>query len=88
MLPQLGISGGTPAPRKLRPASISIAEAQSLRPRKIDAVRAGAGDTVQSLASRMAGDNKLAHFLMLNGREAGQPLRPGEPLKIVVFAEP
>src|SRR5713226_6121199 len=29
MLPQLGTSGGTPAPRKLRPASISIAEAQT-----------------------------------------------------------
>src|SRR4029077_9624027 len=29
MLPQLGISGGTPAPRKLRPASISMAEAQT-----------------------------------------------------------
>jgi len=67
---------------------ISAEEAQRLRPRKIDALRAGPGDTVQSLASRMAGENKLAHFLMLNGREANQPLRPGEPLKIVVFGAP
>ena len=29
MLPQLGTSGGTPAPRKLKPASISMAEAQT-----------------------------------------------------------
>src|SRR5713226_8281518 len=29
MLPQLGTSGGTPAPKKLKPASISIAEAQT-----------------------------------------------------------
>src|SRR5277367_361048 len=29
MLPQLGTSGGTPAPRKLSPASISMAEAQT-----------------------------------------------------------
>jgi hypothetical protein len=36
----------------------------------------------------MAGDNKLAHFLMLNGRDPGQPLIPGEPLKIVVFGLP
>jgi hypothetical protein len=36
----------------------------------------------------MAGDNKLAHFLMLNGRAANQPIRPGEPLKLVVWARP
>ena len=29
MLPQLGISGGTPAPRNDRPASISMAEAHT-----------------------------------------------------------
>ena len=29
MLPQLGTSSGTPAPRKLRLASISMAEAQT-----------------------------------------------------------
>ena len=28
MLPQVGISGGVPAPRKDRPASIRMAEAQ------------------------------------------------------------
>jgi predicted Zn-dependent protease len=67
---------------------ISAEEAQGLRPRKIDAVRAGTGDTVQSLASRMAGDNKMAHFLMLNGRQPNQPIRAGEPLKIVVFGAP
>ena len=67
---------------------ISAAEAQSLRPRRIEAVQAGTGDTVQSLASRMAGDNKLAHFLMLNAREPDQPLKAGEPLKIVVYGTP
>jgi predicted Zn-dependent protease len=67
---------------------ISSEEAQSLRPRKIEAVQARAGDTAASLASRMAGDNKLAHFLMLNGRQPSQPLRPGEPLKIVVYGAP
>ncbi|MDQ3470953.1 MAG: M48 family metalloprotease [Pseudomonadota bacterium] len=67
---------------------ISREEAQSLRPRKIEAVRASSGDSVASLASRMAGDNKLAHFLMLNGREPNQPLRPGEPLKLVVYGAP
>lgn len=67
---------------------ISAQEARSLRPRMIDAVRSGPGDTVRSLASRMAGDNKLAHFLMLNGRQPNEPLRPGEPLKLVVYGSP
>jgi predicted Zn-dependent protease len=67
---------------------IDEAEARALRPRVIDSLRARPGDTVQSLAARMAGDNKLAHFLMLNGRAANQPIRPGEPLKLVVWARP
>ncbi len=67
---------------------LTAEEAQRLRPRKIEAVQASANDTVTSFASRMAGDNKLAHFLMLNGRGPNQPLRPGEPLKIVVFGAP
>lgn len=67
---------------------LSDEEAQSLRPRKIEAVQASAGDTPISLASRMAGDNQLAHFLMLNGRTPDQPLWPGEPLKLVVFGTP
>ena len=65
---------------------IGEAEARGLRPRVIDGLRAGPGDTAQALAARMAGDNQLAHFLVLNGRTAEQPLRPGEPLKIVVWA--
>jgi predicted Zn-dependent protease len=69
---------------------ISEAEARSLRPRVIDSVRVGPGDTVQSLAAQMAGasENPLAHFLMINGRSAGQPLRPGEPVKLVVYGSP
>lgn len=67
---------------------LSREEAQRLRPRKIESVRAGTGDTPESLAGRMAGDHKLAHFLMLNGREPGDRLLPGEPLKIVVFGQP
>ncbi len=63
-------------------------EARSLRPRRIEAVQASASDSPASLASRMAGDNKLAHFLMLNARRPDQPLRPGEPLKLVVFGAP
>jgi hypothetical protein len=35
----------------------------------------------------MAGDNRVDHFLTLNGRSADQPIRPGEPLKLVVWAD-
>ncbi len=61
-------------------------EARQLRPRVIRSVVARPQDTVASLAALMAGDHKLAHFLVLNGRTPGQPLRPGEPLKLVVVA--
>ena len=64
---------------------ITEAEARSLRPRIIDTIRVQRGDTVQSLAARMASENKLAHFLMLNGRTAGQAIAPGEPIKLVVY---
>ena len=81
----------SPAPAKLADlfASfrlISEAEAASLRPRVIDSRRASASDTIQSLAAEMAGHNKLDHFLMLNGRTANDPIRPGDPLKLVVWA--
>ena len=61
-------------------------EAASLRPRTIEVVPTAPGDTPQSLARRMASDHPLDHFLMLNGRSADQPLRPGELVKIVTFA--
>ena len=41
---------------------------------------------MQSLPE-MAGDNKLAYFLELYGRSPDQPIRPGEPLKLVVYGE-
>ena len=39
------------------------------------------------LAARMSTDSPREHFLMLNGRTAQQPLRPGELVKIVSFAD-
>jgi predicted Zn-dependent protease len=62
---------------------LSPAEAAQLRPRRIRVVTPGPNDSLQGLASLMASENPLDHFLMLNGRSAGQPLRPGEPVKIV-----
>ena len=65
---------------------VSSEEAASLRPRRIEVVRAKPGDTAPALAARMAVDDKLGHFLMLNGRSADQPLRPGELVKIVSYS--
>jgi predicted Zn-dependent protease len=61
-------------------------EAARLRPRRIRVVVPGQGDTVATVASLMASENPVDHFLMLNGRTAGRPLRPGEPVKIVAVA--
>jgi len=65
---------------------LSAQEASILRPRVIRVVTAGASDTYQSIAARMASDRPLDHFMMLNGRTANEPLRPGEPLKIIAWA--
>jgi len=65
---------------------LSDEEVRALKPREIRVVRAGAGDTLQTMAGRMASDHPLDHFLMLNGRTPDQPLRPGELVKIVALA--
>ena len=65
---------------------LTPAEAARLRPRRIEVVRAAPGDTPQTLARRMATDHPVEHFLMLNGRAASDPLRPGDAIKLVVPA--
>ena len=62
---------------------LSADEAAGLRPRRLQVVRAGRGDTTDALAARMATDFPVDTFLMLNARSADQPVRPGELLKIV-----
>jgi predicted Zn-dependent protease len=65
---------------------ISTAEAAAIRPRVIDIVTVAKGDTVQSLASRMAyRDFQLDRFLALNGLAANSPLVPGQKVKLVVY---
>jgi predicted Zn-dependent protease len=65
---------------------LSQAEVEALRPRQIRVVTVGPTDTAQSLSAGMASDNRLDHFLMLNGRTGDQKLRPGELVKLVRFA--
>ena len=65
---------------------ITPSEAAAIRPRVIDVVTVGAGDTVQSLANRMAyRDFRLERFLSLNGLTAGSRLAPGQKVKLVVY---
>ncbi|WP_375422434.1 M48 family metalloprotease [uncultured Sphingomonas sp.] len=66
---------------------LSDAEVAQLRPRVIRTVRAGAGDTVDTLSRRMADPAPRALFLMLNGRDEGEPIRAGELVKIVTYAD-
>ncbi len=65
---------------------LSAEEAARLRPRRIEVARVGPSDSLQTLAARMSADDPVAHFLMLNGRTAGEPPRPGETVKLVVNA--
>ena len=65
---------------------ITPAEAAAIRPRIIDVVTVRQGDTVQSLASRMAYRNfQVERFLSLNGLTAGAPLTPGQKVKLIVY---
>lgn len=64
---------------------ISATEAAAIKPRRISVVTARSGDTLQSLASRMAySDNQLERFLVLNGLTANSSLSAGQKVKIVV----
>jgi predicted Zn-dependent protease len=63
---------------------MSVSEIQQARPLRLRAVTVRTGDTVESLAARMAADKPLERFLVLNGLTAGQGLKPGEQVKIVV----
>jgi predicted Zn-dependent protease len=65
---------------------LSANEAAAIRPRRIDVVTVRAGDTIQSLASRMAySDLQVERFMTLNGIRGNAALRPGDKMKIVVY---
>jgi predicted Zn-dependent protease len=65
---------------------ITPAEAASIRPRIIHVVTVAPGDTMQSLASRMAyRDFQLDRFLTLNGLSSGSRLVPGQKVKVVIY---
>lgn len=86
MLTQGGAGIGPFVPMVSSLRRISQAEAAAIRPRIIDVVTVAPGDTVQSLAGRMAyRDFKLDRFLSLNGLAANSRLSPGQKVKLVVY---
>ncbi|MEO8455537.1 MAG: M48 family metalloprotease [Sphingomicrobium sp.] len=79
-----GIGPFTPMVNSLR--KITAAEGAAIRPRIIHVVTVAPGDTVQSLAARMAyRDFKLDRFLALNALAPGSRLAPGRKVKLVVY---
>jgi predicted Zn-dependent protease len=65
---------------------ITSQEAAAIRPRVIQIRTVAPGDTVQSLANRMAyRDFRLERFLSLNNLAANSRLIPGQKVKLVVY---
>ncbi|MGZ8995840.1 MAG: LysM peptidoglycan-binding domain-containing protein, partial [Rhodospirillales bacterium] len=62
---------------------LSAAEAAAIRPLRIQVVTVRSGDTLQSLASRMATPLPLETFRAINGFGAGERLQPGREVKII-----
>lgn len=63
---------------------LSAAEAKEIRPLHLRVVTVGAGDTVESLAARMAfADFRRERFMVLNGLGPDDMLAPGTRVKIV-----
>lgn len=79
-----GVSVFNPMFKSMR--RITAAEAGQVRPRLIRTVTVKAGDTVQTVAARMAySDAQLDRFLVLNGLQSGDRLVPGQKVKIVTY---
>lgn len=63
---------------------LSAAEARAIKPLRIRVVAAKPGDTVATLAARMAfPDYRVERFRVLNGLEAGEALKSGKLFKLI-----
>ena len=66
---------------------LTASEASAIRPRRVDVVTVARGDTVATLARRMAyTDLQTERFQVLNRLTATSRLTPGQKVKIVVYA--
>ena len=88
MLTSAGSGLGPFAPMINSIRKITPAEAAAIHPRVIDVVTVRQGDTVQSLAAKMAYRNfRVERFLALNGLAGNARLTPGQKVKLVVYGE-
>jgi predicted Zn-dependent protease len=86
-LVMLAPAGGLPvfAPLVESVRRLPPGDATATRGRRVKVVRVAPGDTVASLAARMAyNDDKLARFTILNGINANTVLAPGSRVKLIV----
>jgi predicted Zn-dependent protease len=63
---------------------LTRAEAENIRPNRIDFYTARQGDTWQAIAERSGGVVKPSTLAIMNGHTVGEQPRPGERLKVVV----
>lgn len=76
-----------PLINSVRPLSAAD-RAAATRVRRIQVVPVRAGETVQSLASRMAyNDRQVERFAALNNIDASRPLAPGSRVKLIVWGQ-
>ena len=79
-----GLGAFEPMTESLR--RLTAAEAGAIRARRVRVVTVGPGDTVSTLASRMAyRDGQVDRFNVLNGLRAESTLRAGQKVKLIVF---
>lgn len=65
---------------------LTAQDAAAIKPRRVAVVTVKAGDTVQSLAKRMAySDLQMDRFLTINALNANAALRPGQKVKIITW---
>ena len=65
---------------------ISDSEAAAVKPRKLAVITVRKGDTIKSLAARMAyADAPLDRFLVLNGLTATSTIAEGQKVKLVTY---
>ena len=64
---------------------MSLKESEQIHPLRLKVVTAGAHDTVETLARRMAiADHQIERFRVINGLAANERVKPGDKVKIVV----
>lgn len=65
---------------------LTAAQASSIKPRKLRVVTVGKGDSLNTMAAKMAYSSlQTERFLALNGRSANAPFVAGQKVKIVTY---